>query len=128
MTTFSFPIPASIITNPNLAPRDIPSHIVAGIKKTWGGRAPLPAGGFDVLVTLPALTDNTRDDAHDPLARFIFQALRAAGVLETPPSVLGVRFVAGDVPGPEVVVTMIQLQWPDGTPAVLPRRETTCAC
>lgn len=128
MTTFTFPIPASVLEEIQPYPRDIPvRQIVEQIKTVWAGRAPLPAGGFDALVTVPVLTDNTRDGMHEPVALYVYRSLRAAGVLNTPPAILGIRFQAGDVAEPEVLVTMTQLMWPDGTPAVLPREEATCA-
>lgn len=128
MTTFTFPLPSHVTEITTSDKRIFPDpQIVGQVNATWAGRAPLPAGGFDALVTVPALTGNTRDGMHEGVALFVYRTLWAAGVLNSPPAILGVRFQAGNVATPEVLVTMAQLQWPDGSPAVLPREETQCA-
>lgn len=128
MLTFNFRLPSHIVENSTADPRNIPGHqIVNQIKTAWAGRAPLPAGGFDALVTVPVLTGDTRDRLHEPVASYVYRALRLAGVLDARPTILGVRFQAGNVAEPEVRVGLTQLRWPDGTPAVLPREEAPCA-
>ena len=117
MITFNLPLPSDVADNPFFYTRTIPQKIIEDVKSVWGNREFLPAGGFDALVTLPELTDTTKEE-WESFARYVYKVLLCAGVLKKQPSSCGVRFAHGEALGVEV--TMFQLLWPDGRPIELP--------
>lgn len=123
--SFTIPLPADYSADElDYSDAEIDA-ILADIKAAWG-RDPLPGGGgFDLVLRVPGAGDVPKE-VQRSIAGYVALLLQDAGVLSERPARMGLT-AEGGAASPEALVVPGMLMWPDGTPAVLPRREAPCA-
>jgi hypothetical protein len=138
MSTFTFPVPAEVLAvtsfdwqrAPHIACKaipDAPAVVIKQIRAVRGDRGIIPAGAFVMCVKFPCADAPERySDAWGAISFYVLRVLQRAGALDDRFSAFSYSFEPAEVAAPEVEVGLTQLCWPDGTPAVLPRKETPC--